>query len=85
MEGEGGKVVFVRLTLTEAEQERRVIAPSRAAFGKLRSLELLRSLQPALAASTGQMPQPDIAIDTGAVAPAQAAQAILAALEPQPG
>ncbi|MFD2498934.1 hypothetical protein ACFSTI_08885 [Rhizorhabdus histidinilytica] len=54
----GGRVLHVALTLSDAEQERRLVAADRAAFGKLRSVELLRSLRPGLAACLAAMPAP---------------------------
>ncbi|MFS8085787.1 MAG: AAA family ATPase [Acidobacteriota bacterium] len=45
VQSEGGKVVFVELTCAEDELERRIVHPSRAEFGKLRSLEQYRNLK----------------------------------------
>ena len=72
----GGEVVFVGLTVPKLEQERRIAAPSRSAFGKLTSLELLRELQTQFDASMETMPQPAILIDTAAAEPKEAARAI---------
>jgi hypothetical protein len=76
----GGEVIFVALTVPPQEQERRLAAPGRAAFGKLRSLDVLRRLRDELSACGAAMPQPAFAIDTAAVEPAAAAEAIIRAM-----
>lgn len=76
----GGETTFVALSVPREEQERRVVSPDRAAFGKLRSVELLRQLHDAFADSAEAMPQPHIEIDTGRVAPAEAVEAIAKAI-----
>lgn len=80
VEAAGGRTRFVRLSVPAAEQEKRLVAPSRAEFGKLRSLDLLRELREQFAASERAMPEPQVAIDTCALAPAEAARAIVRAL-----
>jgi chloramphenicol 3-O-phosphotransferase len=72
----GGSVAFVALNVSRGEQEKRLLASSRAEFGKLRSLELLHALRPAFEASFAAMPVPDISIDTGATEPEEAARRI---------
>ena len=62
------------------EQERRIMAPDRAAHGKLRSVDLLRELRAQFDASMADMPEPAITIDTTTVQPGDAAVAILAAI-----
>ena len=76
VEAEGGRVTFVALTVSAAEQDRRLVAPDRAAFGKLRSLDLLRQLSDELARCTASMPAPALTIDTEAATPSEAAAAI---------
>ncbi len=76
VEASGGKVIFVALTVPLAEQERRIAEPDRSAFGKMRSLDLLRQLKGEFAASMAAMPEPAITIDTAAMAPRQAAEKI---------
>jgi hypothetical protein len=66
VEAAGGEIIFVRLTLSRGEQERRIGNPDRAAFGKLRSLDLLSELQDQFAASEAAMPPAAFTIDTGA-------------------
>src|SRR5262249_10301444 len=75
----GGEVIFVKLTVPQEEQERRLMAPDRAAFGKLQSLNLLRQLRDESAACIAEMPEPALAIDTATVEPGTAAEAIIKA------
>lgn len=86
----GGKVMFVELTVPEDEQERRLAAPDRAAFGKLQSPDLLWQLRHELAACLAAMPEPALTIDTATTDPAAAAEAIIKAIgdadhKPRPG
>ncbi len=86
IEAGGGQIHFVRLTAPDDEQERRITAPSRAAFGKLQSLEVLRALRPQFAAAMALMPEALITIDTAAATPTEAAQLIeqaIASAEPK--
>ncbi|HKU93860.1 MAG TPA: hypothetical protein VJR58_01210 [Vineibacter sp.] len=76
-EAEGGAVTFVALTVPSDEQVRRLAAPSRSAFGKLRSLALLRQLKTDFTACMATMPAPSIVIDTAALQPDEAAQQII--------
>jgi hypothetical protein len=75
-----GKPHFVRLIVSLEEQERRIGEPGRAAYGKLTSLELLRSLRPQFEAAMERMPAPSIVIDASSIPPEQAARAIKDAL-----
>lgn len=77
VEAAGGEVIFVALDVKPDEQERRIVDPTRMAFGKLRSPEILRDLQGSMAACLQAMPQPAMRFDTGAVRPEQVADAIL--------
>jgi hypothetical protein len=72
----GGEVAFVKLTVTTAEQENRLTAPSRAQFGKLSSAESLRRLRNQFTACEAAMPKPAITIDTEGCRPADAARSI---------
>jgi chloramphenicol 3-O-phosphotransferase len=76
---EGGRVLFVALRCAESEFERRLSEPSRAAFGKLRSLEGYRELRDA---GVFEFPplRADLEVDTGALPPMEAARRIHAAL-----
>ncbi len=76
---EGGEVKFVKLTLSEAEQEKRIANDSRREFRKLTSLDMLIRLRPAFRTSEEAMPAADLTIDTGEVGPDTAARRIAAA------
>lgn len=80
VEGAGGRVDFVELTCAPEVVEARVEAPSRQASGKLSSLEMLRELEAAGAFIYPPLPPPAVTIDSGAVAPDEAAARIRAAL-----
>jgi chloramphenicol 3-O-phosphotransferase len=80
VEGRGGEVVSVALEIDPAEQRRRLVAGNRAAFGKLRSLELFDRLQPDFARCMAAMPPADLVIDSTATPPAEAARRIAARL-----
>jgi hypothetical protein len=73
-----GTVLFVALTVAPDEQERRLADPSRAEFGKLRSLDLLLNLRADFARSMAEKPAPDLAIDTTSNSPFLAATQIAA-------
>lgn len=60
----GGEVVFIELVCPEEEIERRVENASRAAFGKLRSLDDYRRLRDAGAFEFPRMPAPALRLDT---------------------
>ena len=77
----GGQVLWVALDVSEADQEMRLVAEDRGRFGKLRSLDLLCELRPAMAACFDAMPPADIRIDTGETAPIDAANMIVGLLE----
>ena len=76
----GGVVTFIALTVSPEEQERRIVQPSRAAFSKLQSVDLLRRLRAEFDASLAAMPPPALTIDTEACTPSQAAERIAAHL-----
>ena len=82
VEAAGGSVVFVALTVPPEEQDRRLNAPSRSAFGKLTSLDLLHSLRAQFDVAMDAMPAPLLTIDTAQTGPAEAADAIVRALRP---
>ncbi len=81
VEAMGGEVIFVALNVELDEQERRLVDPTRMAFGKLRSLEILRDLRDSMAACMQAMPHPVIRFDTGFTTPEQAADEILQMLK----
>ena len=76
VEAAGGTTIFVRLTLSRDEQERRIANADRAKFGKLRSLDLLRDLRDQFADAEAAMPAAALTIDTGATDPATASRLI---------
>lgn len=84
IEGAGGRTRFVRLTVSEAEQEARVASEDRAAFHKLTDPATLRELRAARAPV--EEPPVDLEIDTDRSAPHESAERIAAAfgLRPQP-
>lgn len=73
----GGQITYIALDLDGAEQERRLVDASRERFGKLRSPEILRALRPSMEACMRRMPKPALRIDTGALTPSEAAEAIV--------
>jgi hypothetical protein len=76
----GGEVFYVALEVEGAEQERRLVTEGRSEFGKLRSVELLRQLRPAMSVCMDEMPRPALRIDTGATTPSKAADIIISAM-----
>ncbi len=80
VEAAGGEVIYVALDLAPDEQERRLGNPSRAAFGKLQSLDILRSLRASMDACMQRMPAPAVRLDTGSITPDEAADAVLAVM-----
>ncbi|MDT9600228.1 shikimate kinase [Sphingosinicella rhizophila] len=77
IEAAGGRVVFVALTLDVGEQERRLVNVDRAAFGKLRSIEILRQFQDEFKRCEKAMPAAALTIDTGQTQPEDAADKIM--------
>ena len=77
VEAAGGEVPFVSLAVSVAEQERRIANPSRNAFAKLKSVELLRELWPQSRASHAAMPEPRLVVDTEVMSPTEAARLIV--------
>jgi hypothetical protein len=61
VESAGGTVSFVRLQVSDAEQERRVTEPSRAEFHKVASVATLRHLAHE---RTAEQPPSDLEVDT---------------------
>jgi hypothetical protein len=75
-----GRVIFVALTLAVEIQERRLVEPGRAEFGKLRSLDLLRQMQTDFNACMDAMPDARVRIDSGNTPPSDAAAMIVEAM-----
>lgn len=73
--GLGGRVRFIALICPDDEQDHRIEAESRGEFGKLRSLDLLRTLRSQGAFDYPALPA-ELTIDTSQVTPAAAADRI---------
>ena len=81
VEANGGEVVFIHLTVDEAEQESRITNPDRAVFGKMQSAELLRELSDQFRACEAAMPAAAITINTSTASPDEAAGMIVSLLQ----
>ena len=68
-----GRVRFVRLSVSDSEQERRIANPDRRQFKKLADLETLRRLRAEPASAPVDVPPADLIIDTETTTPAAAA------------
>ncbi|RJG52742.1 shikimate kinase [Sphingobium terrigena] len=80
VEAAGGKLCFIALTVAADVQDDRIADPGRAAFGKLRSLDLLRAIRADCDRCMAAMPVPSLTLDTGLMSPEQAAERIVALL-----
>jgi hypothetical protein len=76
----GGEVVFVKLEIDEAEQERRLVNADRSHFMKLRSLDILRQMRTESERCLNKMPDADLTIDVNNASPQLAAEQIAAYL-----
>jgi chloramphenicol 3-O-phosphotransferase len=83
----GGRVLFVRLGVSEQEQERRLLDPARQEFHKLADVATLRRLRAQSQETQIDDPPVDLDIDTGSSDPARSARTIVETfgLAPQPG
>ncbi len=72
----GGRVLFAELRCDQRELEARLVQPSRQRFGKLRSLELLHSLQQTGGLQTPPLPRPNFIVDITRLEPAVTAELI---------
>ena len=72
----GGTMTYVALDVARDEQVKRLTDPSRSAFGKLRSVDILETLRDDHARCMAQMPPAHLTIDTGAISPTEAARQI---------
>ena len=79
VEEHGGRVCFVRLIVSDAEQERRIGADSRRAFHKLTDLATLRSLRNYR--DSVEQPPIDLAVDTDTSSAEQTAALIVERFE----
>ncbi len=71
----GGRVRFIALTISQAEQDRRVAEASRAAFGKLRDPALLQTLRAQGAFDYPALPA-ELSLDTSRASAEQLAEQI---------
>jgi hypothetical protein len=76
VESAGGRVLFVELTCSPDEVERRMENPSRGSFGKLCSLEQYRELKQAGAFEFPPLPDGGLSLDTTHRTPTETAQLI---------
>lgn len=76
---EGGRVLFASLRCPEPELERRLEEPSRSLFGKLDSVERYRELRDEGAFAYPPL-RADLELDTGTLAPGEAARQLSATL-----
>ncbi len=83
VQAHGGEVVFVELKVSPEEQMRRVENPDRKASKKIHAQEVLRKFREGGGADYRPIPA-DLVIDTEALAPDAAAQAIVEALALEP-
>ena len=72
----GGRIAFVELQVSEAEQERRIESPDRRAVGKLSSLETLRQIR-AKGKPHGLRIPADLIVNTESLTPVAAADLIV--------
>ena len=76
VEQAGGHVSFIRLDVSEEEQELRLVAPSRTG-GKLKRVEVLRAWRKDFETALAAMPAPDLSIDTTVTSPEAAASLVI--------
>jgi hypothetical protein len=79
----GGSTLFVALEVTQEVQEQRLTSAERNTFGKMTSVELLRSLRGDFERCFAAMPKPDLRVDTTRSEPAATAQSILSLMAAQ--
>ena len=76
VESAGGEVLFVELTCSVPELERRIAQPSRQRFGKIGSVELFRELNEGGMFVDPGIPAERLTVDTTALFPTDAAKLI---------
>jgi hypothetical protein len=77
IESDGGEVLFVELTCSAAELEKRIEHPSRQRFGKLSSVERFRELKEAGAFVDPGIPRERLVVDTTDISASDAADRIV--------
>ena len=75
VEDGGGRIHFVQLAVSDAEQDRRIDAPSRHEFAKLTDIPTLHRLR--ADGARGDVPPTDLLIDTESSTPDDAARLII--------
>ena len=80
----GGEMMFVELTCSVRELERRLVDPARGNFGKLNSVERFRELNDAGAFVTPGLPAKRLTIETTELAATGAAEIIVSSLKLKP-
>jgi hypothetical protein len=83
VESSGGTVLFVELTCSREELERRLTSPTRQEFGKLTSLELFRELGDAGAFKDFGIPSSRFTLDITTLSPNEAARLVVKELDLQ--
>lgn len=81
VEEHGGQIHFVALECPEEIVEERLPARGRAEFGKLRDVELYRTLRDQDAFEYPALPEPIVRVDTSQQSPESAVRAIVKALQ----
>lgn len=81
VEQDGGEMMFVELTCSIRELERRIVDPARRNFGKLNSVERFRELHEAGAFVTLGLPAQRLTIETTEMAAPEAAERIVSSLK----
>ena len=77
VEQSGGQVTFVELSVSQEEQERRVIRADRQTFGKVSTVERLREIQAEVDGASVEHPPADLRIDTAEHSPQESAALII--------
>ena len=80
IESSGGEVLFVGLTCSREELERRIAHPSRQSFGKLNSVSKLHELEDAGAFLDPGIPSHGLVVDTTELSAQEAARQIVSQL-----
>ena len=81
VERDGGEMIFVELTCSTGELERRLVHPARGNFGKLNSVERFRELNEAGAFVTVGLPATRLIVETTKLAAPEAAERIVSRLK----
>lgn len=81
VESVGGEIIFVELTCSTRELERRLVHPARENFGKLNSVERFRELNEAGAFVTSGLPAKRLLIETTELSAHEAAERIVSRLK----